>query len=350
MEPSSPKPPFFNPAGNTWTLSRYADVYDALREPALVPTFSPNESTGADSAHLHANVQADMARMASVEWRKRMEREASALIAGASHGRPINLVTEIIQPWSVAMMLALNGTELSASSGTAPKNAKRLIEIAARLFYKGEPSAGRNPARALRNKWLAWHRKRAEAELEGMLQQRRVVLSKPMFSGLTQTLPSFLANAWLALLQHPDQQAKLLAEPGLMPGTTEELLRYAGIVHTRHRQASTDVSIGEAHIAAGQRVVLKLAAANCDPAKFDNPGRLDITRRPAGHLGLGTGVNACAGAVLVRSAFAAVTPLLLAAGPTLEPDTSVIWTSDSAIRWPRVITASFPESQLHPKT
>jgi hypothetical protein len=341
MESSFPRPPFFDPVHNTWTLSRYAEVYAALREPALVLTSSQNESTGADSAQLHAKVQADIARMTAVEWRVQMEREASALFVRARHGRPINLVTEIIQPWSVAMMLALNGMQLSTPN--APEDARRLVDIAERLFYKGDPAARTNPLRALRNKWLAWQRGRADAELERMLQQRRLVLSKPMFSGLTQTLPSFLATAWLALLQHPNQQAKLVAEPGLMAGATEELLRYAGIVHTRHRQASGDVSIGDAHIAGGQHVILKLAAANRDPAKFDSPDRLDITRRAAGHVGLGTGANACAGAVLVRSAFATITPLMLDAGPTLEPGTPVIWTSDSAIRWPRLVTARFPE-------
>jgi hypothetical protein len=217
-----------------------------------------------------------------------------------------------------------------ALDGSSPKHASRLTSIAGRLFFNG------------RNKWSAWRRKTAAAELERMVQRRSLSLSHPMFSGLTQTLPSFLARAWLALLQHPDQMARLLAQPDLMPGAMEELLRYAGIVHTLHRQASRDLRIGEADIVQGQSVILRMNSANHDPAKFDDPHRLDITRRPSGHLGLGTGLYACAGAVLVRSAFAIVTPLFLAARPTLDPGAPVIWTSDTSIQWPRVVSAKFP--------
>jgi hypothetical protein len=259
-----------------------------------------------------------------------MDRDASAIIARASHGGPVDLVKEIVQPWSVAAMLALDGA--------APEHASRLTSIAGRIFFNSSQPA----ARAVRRKWFAWRRKTAAAELERMVQRRSLSLSHPMFSGLTQTLPSFLARAWLALLQHPDQMAKLLAQPDLMPGATEELLRYAGIVHTLHRQASRDVRVEETHFVQGQSVILRMNSANHDPAKFDEPHRLDITRRASGHLGLGNGLYACAGAVLVRSAFAITTPLFLAAGPTLEPGVSVIWTGDTSIHWPRVISVKFP--------
>jgi hypothetical protein len=171
-----------------------------------------------------------------------------------------------------------------------------------------------------------------------MLEQRWLVLSKPMFAGLTQTLPGFLARSWLALLRHPDQQARLLAEPDLMPCAVEELLRFAGTVHTRYRKASTDLRIGDAYITVGQTVALKLGSANRDPARFAEPDRLDIGRRPSGNLGLGTGLYACAGAVVVRSAFSAITPFFLAARPILNPGAPVVWTGDSATRWPRVVS------------
>jgi cytochrome P450 len=328
--PPPPEAPRFDPVRGAWTLSRYADVSAALREPALVQASAQNRITGVDPSEVHAKVQADMARLSAVELRMRMERDASAIIARAAHGRPVDLVKEIIQPWSVAATLALDGT--------APEHASRLTSIAGRLFF----NVSQPTTRAVRRKWLAWRRKAAAAELERMIQRRSLSLSHPMFSGLTQTLPSFLAAAWLALLQHPDQMAKLLAQPDLMPGALEELLRHAGIVHTLHRQASRDVCVGEANIVLGQSVILRMNSANHDPAKFADPHRLDITRRPSGHLGLGTGLYACAGAVLVRSAFTIVTPLFLAARPTLDPRAPIIWTSDTSIQWPRAITAKFP--------
>ena len=330
IEAPSPEAPSFDPVRGAWTLSRYADVSAALREPALVQASAQNRITGVDPSEVHAKIQADIARLSAIELRMRMERDASEIIARGVPGRQVDLVKQIIQPWSVAAMLALDGA--------TPENASRLASIAGRLFFNGSQPPD---APAFRRKWFAWRHRAAAAELERMVQGRSLSLSHPMFSGLTQTLPSFLAAAWLALLRHPDQMAKLLAQPDLMPGAMEELLRYAGIVHTLHRQASRDVCIGDADIVQGQSIILRMNSANHDPVKFDEPHRLDITRRPSGHLGLGTGLYACAGAVLVRSAFTIVTPLFLAARPILEPSAPVIWTSDTSIQWPRVVWARF---------
>jgi hypothetical protein len=308
------------------TLSRYAEVYAALREPALVQASAQNKTTEVNPSEIHAKIQADIARLGAVELRATMEHEAAELIKRAGHGRPIDLVKEIIHPWCVATMHALNRT--------APESAERLARLAARLFF-------RKNSNAVWNKWIAWRRGRASAEIDRMLEQRQLTLSMPMFSGVTQTLPSFLAAAWLALLEHPDQMASMRDEPDLTPGAMEELLRYAGIVHTLYRQASRDICIGEARIARGQAVILKMDAANFDPAKFDEPHRLNIRRQPSGHLGLGAGPYACAGAALVRSAFSLITPLFLAADPRLEAERPVAWTGDTSIRWPQVVFARF---------
>jgi len=128
-----------------------------------------------------------------------------------------------------------------------------------------------------------------------------------------------------------------------MPGAVEELLRFAGTVHTRYRKATAALRIGDARITEGQTVVLKMGSANRDPARFEDPDRLDITRRTVSHLGLGTGLYACAGAVVVRSAFTVITPLFLAARPILNPASPVVWTGDSATRWPRAVPVRFSD-------
>jgi cytochrome P450 len=344
-EPPPPQAAQFDPPRNRWILSSYADVYAALRDPGLVLSSAQDENIVADSL-LHARVQADLACITAAEWRARLERTASAIVAVVPHNRSVDLVRAVIQPWSAAAMLALNEVQPAASTRLTPKQAARLTGVATSLFYKSyqprDPAVRRSLAQGLRNKWFAWRGQTAARRLDRMIEQRWLVLSRPMFAGLIQTLPGFLARAWLALLQHPDQQAKLLADPDLMPGAVEELLRYAGTVHTRHRKAETDLVIGDAHITAGQTVVLKLGSANRDPARFEEPDRLDITRRRASHLGLGTGLYACAGAVVVRSAFSVITPVFLAAGPALDPSARVVWTGDSATRWPRVVPVRFP--------
>jgi cytochrome P450 len=154
---------------------------------------------------------------------------------------------------------------------------------------------------------------------------------------LTQTLPSFLANAWLALLQNPDQVARLIENPALMPSAAEELLRYAGIVQTLFRHASKDVDISDASIKQGQLVILKIASANYDSARFDKPECLDVNRRFGGHVSLGNGVHACVGSVLVRTACMTTTPIFLSAGPALDKKSAPVWAGDTTLRWPFVV-------------
>ena len=64
------------------------------------------------------------------------------------------------------------------------------------------------------------------------------------FVALSQTLPSFLANAWLTLLQHPEEALQLGAQPDLLPGAMEELLRYATPSRAQFRRALEAVNIG----------------------------------------------------------------------------------------------------------
>ena len=312
FQPAPPKSPHFDPENTTWIFSQYSDVQAALREPTLQQASEqgPIEDIP-DHSELFAKVQTDISRLSAAEWQARMQHQLSLLIKPLTHRHSFNLVAELIQPWSVAMLLSLS----EAGSDTA----QRLTEIANRLYTQYDTNV--------------------EAELNLMLESRQLMLSKSMFFGLTQTLPSFLASAWLALLEHPDQMSRLLAEPDLITNATEELLRYAGIVNTLTRQATEDITISGIQLLKGQRLILKLASANYDPAKFDNPTRLDISRRPTGQLGLGTGLHACVGAVFVRTAFAAITPLFLAAAPSLAQPKSIQWTG-THVRWPRTIDAT----------
>jgi cytochrome P450 len=129
---------------------------------------------------------------------------------------------------------------------------------------------------------------------------------KPLAIGLSDTLAGFLANALHNLIRDPDQFARLRSGQDLMPRAVEELLRHAGPVHTLVRTATADVEIGGAHIASGDRVILRLAAANRDAHRFADAERLDVGRKISGHLALGAGPHSCAGAVVVRMATAMV--------------------------------------------
>jgi cytochrome P450 len=106
----------------------------------------------------------------------------------------------------------------------------------------------------------------------------------------------------LALLDHPDELARLRADPDLIPGAVEELMRYVrlGDGLPPARVTTEDVKLGDVTIPAGDAVVPLYATANRDPREFTDPNRLDIGRPAANHLSFGAGVHHCLGAQLAR--------------------------------------------------
>lgn len=120
-----------------------------------------------------------------------------------------------------------------------------------------------------------------------------------------ETTTHLITNSVLALLDHPDQLARLHSDPTGWPDAVHELMRLFSPVHvTRVRYAVTDVEVGGVTIPAGAVVQPVLAAANRDPAERAEPGRVDVARqaglRGEGHVGFGHGVHYCLGAALAR--------------------------------------------------
>lgn len=121
-----------------------------------------------------------------------------------------------------------------------------------------------------------------------------------LFAGFETTI-NLIGNGTLALLAHPRQRARLAAEPALLPGAVEELLRYDGPVEfATWRFTTVPITVGGVPIPAGEPVLAVLAAADRDPARFADPDSLDLGRAAGGHLALGHGIHFCIGAPLAR--------------------------------------------------
>ena len=120
-----------------------------------------------------------------------------------------------------------------------------------------------------------------------------------LFAG-HETTTNLLANGLLAFMRQRDQWELLRQHPSLVRSAAEELLRYDGPVKATFRWARRDTELGGKTIRAGDRMLLILAAANRDPAKYADPDRLDIRRSPNPHVAFGQGIHVCLGAPLAR--------------------------------------------------
>ena len=103
-----------------------------------------------------------------------------------------------------------------------------------------------------------------------------------------------------ALIEHPDEFARLKAEPELMPTAVDEIVRWEPPIHHFRRTATRDVRIGDREVAEGDKVLMWYAAANRDPAVFDDPHAFRVDRAHNPHLGFGIGEHFCLGAHLAR--------------------------------------------------
>ncbi|MEU5809986.1 MULTISPECIES: cytochrome P450 [unclassified Streptomyces] len=134
-----------------------------------------------------------------------------------------------------------------------------------------------------------------------------------------ETTAGSLGLGTFALLCHPDQLARLTADPSLAGNAVEELLRYLTIFHFGvPRSPLEDVTLEGHTLRAGQSVTVSLSAANRDPARFADPDRLDITRSAAGHLAFGHGAHQCIGQHLARTEMRIGFPALFARFPGLK--------------------------------
>jgi cytochrome P450 len=115
-----------------------------------------------------------------------------------------------------------------------------------------------------------------------------------------ETTTNLLGTGMLALLRHPSEWERLVADASLIPNAIEEMLRYDGPAQAIVRLAAEDTEIAGHPIPKGSRVLLLLGAANRDPRRFPEPDRFDVTREVQGHIAFGHGVHFCLGAPLAR--------------------------------------------------
>jgi len=160
----------------------------------------------------------------------------------------------------------------------------------------------------------------ADAEADGQKLSELELLHQCIFmlNAGHETSTNMISHGVHEMLRHPDQIARLNADPALIDPMVEEVLRYQAPIQINNRRALSDTRVGGVDMPAGTIVHMIVAGANRDPAQFPDPDVFDIARRPNRHLSFALGIHICIGNSLARIEAAVAFSRLFRRFPTLQ--------------------------------
>ncbi|WP_219468462.1 cytochrome P450 family protein [Nonomuraea rhizosphaerae] len=233
--------------------------------------------------------------------RPRLQRATDELLDAIPTGEPVDLVRAFARPLPIVVLCELLGVPardrdyiadwLLVRMNAVPPRAHEDVDEYLRALIEARKVV---PADDL----LGWV---VRAEGGRLCEDDLVAASRLLMVGGHRAPTTLLANGVAALLRDGEQWRRLVADPSLVEGAVEELLRYVtpfpvGLART----VTAPVEVGGRRIPAGDLVAASLVAANRDPSHFEEPDALDVDRAPNPHLAFGHGHHFCLGAALAR--------------------------------------------------
>lgn len=220
---------------------------------------------------------------------------------------------EQLKPWSADLARSIDPVLTEETVARAGMAGLQFIN-----YLNGLIEARRaTPADDLLSRLLA-----VEDEGDRLRHDELLVMLILLFVAGHETTQNLIGNGMLALLRHPDQLAALREadDAALVKNAVEEMLRYDPPVQLTGRHMLEDVEIGGVVVPKTHTAITLLAAANRDPAVFEDPDRFDIRRENAArNLSFGHGIHYCLGAPLARVEAAIAIPALLRRFPDMQP-------------------------------
>jgi cytochrome P450 len=326
----------------SWVLSSYADCRDALSDherlgqqevgqapPGLEPLFemqkhwmvlrNPPDHTRLRDLVNRAFNPAVVRRMHAA-----IEGAAKEMLGGLPDEGEVDMMQSLARPLPVQVIVQLLGVP-SSEGGWFKGLADDLVAGTSGSAGEEARTRAARAATELRNYFRELASRREVEPLEGDLVTRLVservedrrlseeeivgICTLLMFAG-HETSANLIGNGLLALLNHPAELERLRSDPALIESAVEELLRFDSPVQMVNRVVRREVAGGRYRMREGDRVALLIGAANHDPARFEAPGRLDLSRADNKHLSFGHGIHFCVGAALAtlegRCAFTAL--------------------------------------------
>ena len=184
----------------------------------------------------------------------------------------------------------------------------------------------------------------AEIEGERLDDESLVQESLLILIGGDETTRHVITGGMLALIEHPDERAKLAADRTKLTTGIEEMLRWVTPIKNMSRTATRTVDVAGQTIGEGEQVILLYPSANRDEAVFDDPFRFDVERHPNPHVAFGFGTHFCLGASLARLELNVMFDRLLDRLPDLEladPTAPLLWRNSNFITGPEAMPVRF---------
>ena len=334
----SESPVYFSPVLRGWILSRHADIVRALADPRLIcdrrqariaQDFAIFESMRPDFAQavLRSLLMLDppdhtrVRRLVSRAFTPRvvehlaesiakrvsalldaMERKPDPdVIRDLADPLPVGVIADLLgipagdraylKSWSNDFVGLLDPIQAEADVATMEQAYDALIGVLHRLFA----TRRREPRDDLVSALV-----RAGEQGDALTEAELDSLCLLLLVAGNETTTNLIGNATLTLMRHPEQRHALGDGPEASRRAIEELLRFESPIQATDRVASEDLEIDGRRVCKGQIVGLLLGAANRDPAVFDRPDTLDLSREQNPHLAFGHGLHFCLGAQLAR--------------------------------------------------
>ncbi len=229
---------------------------------------------------------------------KVQDRGEMDLVNDFAYPLPINVISDMlgipedgredIKGWSQLITGANMGTP-------DPARRARLVEFAAYVRRLADDKR-KNPSDDLISQLV-----QAEGSSEQLSEQELFSMITLLIFAGHETTSNLIGLGTLALFDHPEQLARLKAEPSLVPSAVEEMLRFATpVTSPAPRFALQDVEVGGQRIRKGEVLMVMLSSANRDHGQFVNAEEMNLTREENKHIAFGQGIHYCLGAPLAR--------------------------------------------------
>jgi cytochrome P450 len=360
-----------------WVLTRYDDILEVLRDPSfssderhwsryaryrargerrgLPDPYGPERTTmlridPPDHARLRGLANKAFTPRAVERIRPRAEALVDELLGALASRTRLELVADFASPLPViiiAEMLGVPAEDHERFRHWSDEAIKTLGNASAQDILDAEVAFG-----ALRDYLAAVvEARRAEpredlisalvaAEEEGdqLSLAELISMCVLLLVAGNETTTKLIGNAVVALARNPEQLALLRDEPKRIEGAVDEFLRYDGPVQLTSRIVLEDRDFHGRRFRRGEQVVTILAAGNRDPAVFEDPDRLDVTRENVRHLAFGQGLHFCLGSQLARLEAGLAIEGLLRHFPSfrLAPE-PVVWSTNTILRGPTTL-------------